>query len=425
MLVGAFPACAIDKDAAHGRSCRAKEMLPNRNRPHYRGVGEERIGFMNQSRAVEHLAWLFVCQRLGGESPKVVVGQWQKLIRHERFAGLPIVRRWGESAHDRDSFQNAFADRKDLATNEIFERHGDSRYPLDLRKARRLPPPTGKTIGGGNLISTDLLLLQLDRPVGVVEEGPPRLILAVRHLEVQQGAALGLFRLANEVHVRLFRGAAALADVAVDASADDVLPTADAALAARDDVIEAQFGGWELLAAVLALIVVACEDVAAIELHRLLRQPVVVHQANDARHLNLAVDGVQPIVVHLTEVTRPILAHFAPSLEIVGQKLTVFQTDYFSKILTKQTKGPPNGNNVYGHEQLVQNQDTSVQGGTGTGVHEAPFLAVPRRIDSPIVPNASYRYRGAGEESGSCFLYNIRLRDDWASTARLDCERVW
>jgi hypothetical protein len=36
---------------------------------------------------------------------------------------------------------------------------------------------------------------------------------------------------------------------------------------------------------------------------------------------------------------------------------------------------------VNGHEEFIQDQDTGIQGGSGTGVHEAPFLAVPRQAD--------------------------------------------
>src|SRR5689334_6073869 len=79
-------------------------------------------------------------------------------------------------------------------------------------------------------------LLQLDRPVRVVEERFPRLVLPARELEVQERAALRLLGLADQAHVGLLRGAAALADVAVDAGADDVLPARQAPLAAGDDV---------------------------------------------------------------------------------------------------------------------------------------------------------------------------------------------
>src|SRR6266404_7308627 len=102
-------------------------------------------------------------------------------------------------------------------------------------------------------------LLQLDRPVGVVEERLPRVVFLAGQLQVEQRAAFWLFRLADQAHVRLFRRAAALAHIAVDAGADDVLPAADAALAARNNVVQAQVGGRKTLAAELALVVVACE----------------------------------------------------------------------------------------------------------------------------------------------------------------------
>src|SRR5882724_7946884 len=122
-------------------------------------------------------------------------------------------------------------------------------------------------------------LLQFHRPVGVLQERPPRLVLAVAHLQVQQRAPLRLLRLADQAHVGLPRRAAALADVARHAGADDVVPRALAALAARRHVVQAQLRRRELPAAVLALVVVAGEDVPAIELHRLLRQLLVAEQA--------------------------------------------------------------------------------------------------------------------------------------------------
>src|SRR5262249_7900579 len=113
-------------------------------------------------------------------------------------------------------------------------------------------------------------LAQLDRPVRVIQERLPRLVLAVGQLLIQQRAALRLLRLADQRHRGLARGAAALLDVAVHASANDVLPRRRTALTARDHVVQAQLAGRELLAAILALVVVPCEDVPAVELHRLL-----------------------------------------------------------------------------------------------------------------------------------------------------------
>src|SRR5262249_60739738 len=120
--------------------------------------------------------------------------------------------------------------------------------------------------------------------------------------QVQERTALGFFRLANQAEVRLLRRAAAFLDVAVDAGADDVFPSALPAARARHDVIETQLGGRVLLAAVLALVVVAREYVAAIELHRLLGKLVVTEQTNYARHLDLAIDRTHPVVVLLPHI---------------------------------------------------------------------------------------------------------------------------
>jgi hypothetical protein len=56
---------------------------------------------------------------------------------------------------------------------------------------------------------------------------------------------------------------------------------------------------------------------------------------------------------------------------------------------------------VNGHEEFIQDQDTGIQGGSGTGVHEAPFLAVPRQADPSFARRVSRSYQGAREESDS------------------------
>ena len=52
-------------------------------------------------------------------------------------------------------------------------------------------------------------------------------------------------------------------------------------------MVEAQLAGGETLAAVLAQIVVASEDVATVELHHLPGQSLVVQQANHTGNLDL------------------------------------------------------------------------------------------------------------------------------------------
>src|SRR5438132_5301504 len=220
-------------------------------------------------------------------------------------------------------------------------------------------------------------LLQLHRPVRVVEERLPRLVLPVRELEIQERAAAGLFRLADQAHVGLLRRAAALLDVAIHAGANDVVPGARAALAARDHVVQAQLVGREFPAAVLALVVVPGEDVPPVELHRLLRQLVVVDQADDARHLDLARRRAHPVVVLFAEVPGAVFAQLAPRLEIVRGELTVLEADHLGQVLAKQTESPAHGDDVHRHEELVQDQNARFESRTAT-LHSNPLVGLTR-----------------------------------------------
>src|SRR5262249_39008049 len=141
-----------------------------------------------------------------------------------------------------------------------------------------------------------LLSLQFHIPVRAIEERLPGLVFRLRELQIQHRAPLRLFGPANERHMRLARRATTLPHVALQTRADDVIPGGYAPLAPRHDVVQAQFGGRKTLAAVLALVVVAREDVAPVEFHRLLGQLVVFQKADDARHLDLAVDRADPII---------------------------------------------------------------------------------------------------------------------------------
>src|SRR4029079_2573024 len=115
-------------------------------------------------------------------------------------------------------------------------------------------------------------LLQLHRPIRRIQELLPAPVALLVQPHVDYGASLGLDGLGDQMHARLFGGAAALADVALDAAADDVVPAALAALALGDDVIQRQLGRGVFLAAVLATAGVARIDVAAVELDVLPRK---------------------------------------------------------------------------------------------------------------------------------------------------------
>src|SRR5262249_23085390 len=97
-------------------------------------------------------------------------------------------------------------------------------------------------------------LLQVDRPVGVVEESLPALVLGVAELNRQHRAALGTDRGPDKLHAGFVGSATPFLDVAFYATANDVLPARFAPPAARDDVVQAQLAGREPAAAILAAI---------------------------------------------------------------------------------------------------------------------------------------------------------------------------
>src|SRR5262249_49558665 len=66
---------------------------------------------------------------------------------------------------------------------------------------------------------------------------------------------------------------------------------------------------------------------------RLLGQPVVAHQPDHARHLDLAVDGADPVIVRLPEELGAVLADLAPRREVVGGELAVLQRHDLGEVL--------------------------------------------------------------------------------------------
>jgi hypothetical protein len=201
-------------------------------------------------------------------------------------------------------------------------------------------------------------LLQFDGPVGVVEEVFPGGVLVGTEAEVNDGVALGFDGSFQQVHVGLVRGAAAFFGVAVDAGADEVVPRGFAAEGARDDVIEGEFLGGELLAAVLAEGVVAGVDVAAVEFDVLAREAVVGEKADDAGDGNFEADGFDKVVV-LAFVLCLELREFDPGVNVVGEITGVFDGDDFGKIAEEEGESATGGDDSDRHVEAVEDQDVT------------------------------------------------------------------
>ncbi len=121
----------------------------------------------------------------------------------------------------------------------------------------------------------DSNLLQFNIPVRIIDKRLPRLVFFLRELEIQERAPSRFLRLADQCQVGLPWCSAALSDITVHTGTDDIIPGGTTSLAPGNDVVEAQFTGRKLLAAILALVVIAGEDIPPVEFHGLLRQLIV------------------------------------------------------------------------------------------------------------------------------------------------------
>jgi len=132
-------------------------------------------------------------------------------------------------------------------------------------------------------------LLQLNRPVGILQERLPPLVLLVRHLEVEQGCAWA-FPACGSGSCGPAWAYGRPCGPLQPTQAQTMSPTAQAALAARHDVVEAQLRGRMLLAAILALVVVAAKILRRLNFTVCLGS-FRSSETDDARHLNLAAHG--------------------------------------------------------------------------------------------------------------------------------------
>ena len=160
----------------------------------------------------------------------------------------------------------------------------------------------------------------------------------------------------------MFWGSAAFFDVAGRAGADDVLPVCFAAHASRDHVVERQFTRRVALAAELADVLVAGEDIAAVELDLVSRQAVVEQQPDDSRHGDMEMYRRDPVVAVRFELT-PQLADLAPAIEIVIGIPALLERYDLGEIAKQKRKRPPDADDADRHIMPVEHQNVTVQTG--------------------------------------------------------------
>ncbi len=211
---------------------------------------------------------------------------------------------------------------------------------------------------------------QFDRPVGVIEELFPASVAVVVEMNADNRVASGLYRLCDEPHAGLFRGPAALLDVAPGAGTNHIVPSALAAPAPRNNVINGEFRQREFTPAVLTVVAVPGENVSAVELDRRSRQAVVEQQPDDPRHGDIKIDRRDPVVVRLERF--PDLAQLPPGLEIIVEVAPFFAGDDLGMVLKEQRKRPAHTNHTQGHVVLVQDKHPAVKARNGLARYHNP-----------------------------------------------------
>jgi hypothetical protein len=197
---------------------------------------------------------------------------------------------------------------------------------------------------------------QFDVPVGEVDEMFPAIVFLEAEVDLHEWAPLRPLRLANQVDTGFLRCAIGFARIALDAGANNVLPGGRAAAVARNDVIEIQILSIERLAAVLAHIFVALENVMPGELDFFLWQVVIDHQQNDARNADAERDGSDGFGM------RFLLRKIMPFAETVGLERAVGAVENrLGVALKKQGEGATSGADIYRLPQPVQDQHMLVE----------------------------------------------------------------
>ena len=112
--------------------------------------------------------------------------------------------------------------------------------------------------------------------------------------------------------------------------------------------------------AILASVLVAGEDVPAVELDVGPRQAVVEKQPDDPRYGDVEIHRRDPVMPIRLEVP-PELADLTPALKIVCGILALLERDNLGEVAEQQGKRPPGAHDADRHVMLIQHKDVAVQ----------------------------------------------------------------
>jgi len=196
----------------------------------------------------------------------------------------------------------------------------------------------------------------------VVEELLPTAVAVLAQVNVDERIVLWLEGLSDKRQAGPLRRSAAFFDITAGAGTNDILPNRFSAHRPGNHMVQRQLAGRILSAAILAPVLVAGKDIAAIELHIAGRQPVIKQQPNDPRHRDIEIYRGYPIVPIRLEMTAE-SANLAPTRKIIIGILTLLQRDDFRQVTKQQGKGTPGPYDADSHVMLVEHQDITIESG--------------------------------------------------------------
>ena len=196
----------------------------------------------------------------------------------------------------------------------------------------------------------------------MVEELFPGSVSLVSEVDVYEGVVLWSDGHFDECHACLLWCSASFFDVALGAGTDNIIPEGLSAHTSWDNVVEREFAGPESLAAILAFVPIAGEDVSSIEFDVGSRQAVVKEQADDAWHCDVEIDGCDPIVAVGLELPAE-LADLTPVGKIVVRIAALLERDNLGQLPAKQRKCSFGPDYSDCHVMLVEHKHVAVQSG--------------------------------------------------------------
>ena len=183
----------------------------------------------------------------------------------------------------------------------------------------------------------------------------PKIVLGRSKRDLHKRPPLWPLRFANQTHVRFTRDTIALSGIAGYARTNNIFPSGRASAVARHDVIQIKIAPLKDVAAVLASVLVALEDIVARELYLLLWKPVEHEQHDHPRDTDLERNRGDRLMV------RRVRRQIPPAFEIVRRKVVrVIRRNNLRVPCINERKGPAGRADVYRLPKPVEHQHLTV-----------------------------------------------------------------